>query len=145
MTRVGPSALCVFAKTPRAPAPSAAPAAAPPPSQRPAVPKVLEALDPVEWHRAVLAEMEMGDPSRCLPELVHLVEVFPDYLPGRFEMALAMRRLGRAQDAAAALREMLRRAERLDPDSVLDGPEAISLEFYLTSARSFLESAGGLP
>jgi len=149
MRRVGPQSLCVYAKSsPPAPRAAAAPAAeqeAPRAPKAPTVPPPLEALDPVEWHNAVLAELEAGDEDIARQELEQMVDVFPDYLPGLFEHALVLRRDGRLPAAAAILRELLRRAEGHDPAEMFQGPEPISLEFYVTSARSFLESAGGRP
>jgi len=148
MTRVGPAALCVYTKDAPGPAwhPVKAPAAEPQaPAMRPRkAPLPLEELDPVEWHRAVLAEMEAGNPVQGARELRLLVEAFPDYLPGLFEHALALRRCGQMEAAADILRELLRRSDGQELETTLKGPEPISLEFFVTSARSFLESAGGL-
>jgi DNA-binding SARP family transcriptional activator len=102
-------------------------------------------LDPVEWHRAILAELETGHAAQALQELQLLVEAHPAYLPGRFEHALALRRAGRSAAAADALRSLMDLATGRDLDEAIDGPEPLSLEFYVTSARSFLESAGGRP
>ena len=147
--RVGPSALCVYAKEkpltkalptdrPQAAPPAAAPAVKP-------TPLTDESLDPVEWHRAILAEMETGHAAQALQELQLLVEAHPAYLPGRFEHALALRRSGRSAAATASLQALMDLATGRDLDERIAGPEPLSLEFYVNSAHSFLESAGGRP
>jgi chemotaxis protein methyltransferase CheR len=151
--RVGPAALCVYAKSPASrvePAEAAgAPAPAPAQSPAPLKPKPVklqpEPLDPVDWHSAVLAEIETGHSAQALQELQLLVEHMPDYLPGLFEHALALRRVGKAEAAAESLRRLLRAAEGRDLSAVLRAPEPLSLEFYVNSARSFLDSLGDRP
>jgi chemotaxis protein methyltransferase CheR len=142
MARIGPAALCVYAKVADPAAQEAAPvraSAAPP--RRP-VPLAAAELDPVEWHRAVLAEMEAGSPQSGLAELEQLNRTFTDYLPGIFEHGLALRRVGRISEAASVLKVFLARAGGMNMGEILPGPEPISVEFYVNGARSFLESAG---
>jgi chemotaxis protein methyltransferase CheR len=147
--RVGPAALCVYEKTAdavpealREPALAAASSAVP--EAAPArAPLPLEPLDPVEWHRAILAEIETGHGPGALLELQTLVEEKPDYLPGLFEHALGLRRVGKPEAAAAVLRGLLKAADGRDPREIINGPEPLSLEFYVNSARSFLDSLGG--
>lgn len=142
--RVGPAALCVYEKL----GPDAAPAAAPPavapaPAAAAKAAPALEPMDPVEWHRAILAEMETGHVAQAMQELQLLVESAPDYLPGLFEHALALRRSGKDQAAAESLQRLLALARGRRLDEHVNGPEPLSLEFYVNSAQSFLESAGG--
>jgi chemotaxis protein methyltransferase CheR len=145
--RVGPAALCAYEKL--AVAPAVAVPAAPVPALVPApgpqaAPKALAALDPVEWHRAVLAELETGHSAQALQELQLMVESAPDYIPGLFEHALALRRSGKDQAAAASLQRLLKLAHGRALSEPVEGPEPLSLEFYVNSAHSFLDSAGGL-
>lgn len=143
--RIGPSALCVYQKL-QAPAPASAPAPAPSPAAVPAKPKAEPAvMDPVEWHRAYLAEREAGHAPQAVQELQLLVETEPEYLPGLFEHALAMRRSGKLAPAIASLKRLLHLAQGRSLDEVVAGPEPLSLEFYVSSARSFLESTGERP
>lgn len=145
MVRIGPSALCVYAKQEAMKSPEEPKVRAGSVQARPPVPLPAAELDPVEWHRAALAEMEVGSAERGLEELRQLAETFPDYLPGLFEHGLALRRSGRISEAAASLRVFLARAEGRAMEEILPGPEPISVEFYVNGALSFLESAGGQP
>lgn len=141
--RVGPPALCAYEKLPAASAAQTAPtAAAPAPAKAAPKPRLEAPMDPVEWHRAILAEQEQGRAGQALQELQLLVESAPDYLPGLFEHALALRRAGKDQAAAASLQRLLKLSAGRRLDEELDGPEPLSLEFYVNSAQSFLESAG---
>jgi chemotaxis protein methyltransferase CheR len=126
--RVGPAALCVFEKLPAiAPllGPEPAPVSAPEPP-RPARPAPLK-LDPVEWHGAVLAEFETGHGVQAMQELQLLVESEPDYLPGIFEHALALRRSGKNSAAAERLQQVLTLAQGRPLDEIVPGPEPLSL------------------
>jgi chemotaxis protein methyltransferase CheR len=142
--RIGPAALCAYAKLEAQPAPP--PASVPAPSA--VAPKRApepEPIDPVDWHSAVLAEVESGHPVTAMRELQLLVEQMPDYLPGLFEHALALRRGGNAAAAAASLQRLLAQAQGRGLDEIIRGPEPLSLEFYVNSARSFLDSLGDKP
>lgn len=142
--RIGPAALCAYAKVEALPAPPAAPA---PKAAAPAPKRALEPepIDPVDWHSAVLAEVESGHPVTAMRELQLLVEQMPEYLPGLFEHALALRRSGHPDAAAASLQRLLSLAQGRNLDELIRGPEPLSLEFYVNSARSFLDSLGDKP
>lgn len=143
--RVGPTALCVYEKLPEPSAPVAALAEAREPAPPPTVKPEALRLDPVDWHAAVLAEFEAGRPVQALRELQELVDQMPEYIPGLFEYAMALRRSGRREAAADSLRRVLELARGRDLAELLPAPEALSLEFYVSSAQSFLESFGARP
>jgi len=157
--RVGSAQICVFERlddnaTPEAAAPppvdSIAREAARALRQRIPVaprkkPEATEDLDleqAMDWHRAVLAQMESGDEAYALLELQALVEAFPNYLPGWFEHGLALNRRGQKALAAESLRRTLSLAKNLDPDEPVAGPEMLSLDFYVSNAGAFLQSLG---
>jgi hypothetical protein len=58
---------------------------------------------------------------------------------------MALRRSGRREAAADSLRRVLELARGRDLAELLPAPEALSLEFYVSSAQSFLESFGARP
>jgi chemotaxis protein methyltransferase CheR len=143
LKRIGPPALCIYAKdkaaAPRQPAPLRAASAAPsPPVKAPD-----EGQDPVAWHRRVLTLIEDGLRAAALKELGRLVHAHPDYLPGRFEHALALRRAGHGSAAAAELKALLAQVQGRGLAENVPGPEPLSLEFYVNSAHSFISSTGG--
>ena len=59
--------------------------------------------------------------------------------------ALALRRSGKSAAAADPLGRLLDLAQGRSMDELVPGPEPLSLEFYVNSARSFLESEGSRP
>ena len=145
LKRVGPSALCVYAKDPL-PAPRSAPpepaAASPVPAPAPAA-RPQPGDNPVDRHRRVLDLIDEGMRAAALKELDHLAHAHPDYIPGRFEHALALRRAGHAHAAESELKTLLAKVQGRSLDEEIDGPEPLSLEFYVNSARSFVSSTGG--
>jgi chemotaxis protein methyltransferase CheR len=156
--RVGPAHLCVFERL-DSPVEVAAAIAAPAPvaalpkaprrrAKAPVAPSVEQDLDPeqaVDWHRAVLAQLEAGEDSAALLELQALVEAFPRYLPGWFEHGLALNRRGQRLLAAESLRKTLRLSRGLDPAQIILGPEPLSVDFYVGNAEAFLQSLGDAP
>jgi chemotaxis protein methyltransferase CheR len=146
-TRIGPLALCVYAKDgPKAPDP--APEVRTPALEQaaaPAAPAPVPAMEsePVEWHRQALKLIEEGQRSAALKELERLVRAFPGYVPGRFELALALRRGGHSKAALAELKALLAQVAGRDMAEDVPGPEPLSMEFYVSSARSFISSSGG--
>jgi chemotaxis protein methyltransferase CheR len=151
--RVGPAHLCVFERADNVAQPSPPVLAAPPvkPLRRApkAVPQAVqptaEDLDPeqaVDWHRAILAQVEAGEGDAAMLELQALVEGFPNYLPGWFEHGLALNRRGQRELAAESLRKTLRLSRGMDPAQVIPGPEPLSVDFYVGNAEAFLQSLG---
>jgi chemotaxis protein methyltransferase CheR len=150
--RIGPPALCVYAKDlpppPRHGRNAAELADLPPAPRRPPPPPVKlladgAQADPVAWHGSILAQIEQGLRAGALKELAHLVERHPDYLPGRFEHALALRRAGHGFAAAVELKKILDQVKGRSLDEMVPGPEPLSLEYYVNSAQSFISSSGG--
>jgi chemotaxis protein methyltransferase CheR len=156
--RVGSAQLCVFERLTEeveaeaAPAPSIAKEALSTLRQRsasskPAVkmPEPVAAYDldqAMDWHRAVMAQLESGDEGAALLELQALVEAFPAYLPGWFEHGLALNRRGQKALAADSMRQTLILARHLDLSEPVPGPELLSLDFYVSNAAAFLQSLG---
>jgi chemotaxis protein methyltransferase CheR len=156
--RVGSAQLCVFerlaeeAEAAPPPAPSIAKEALSSLKQRVASVKPAAKLpEPVavydldqamDWHRAVMAQLESGDEGAALLELQALVEAFPSYLPGWFEHGLALNRRGQKALAADSMRRTLLLARDLDLSEPVPGPELLSLDFYVSNAAAFLQSLG---
>ena len=150
--RVGPGPICAYAKD--GPAPALAPAPAPalrPKEHRPAphpLPNARPqpqppAQGPARWHESILAEMEHGHRAGALKELARLCDAHPQYLPGRFEHGLALRRAGHLAAAVREMNALLALAEGRDLGEAVAGPETLSLEYYVTSAGNFIDSQGG--
>jgi chemotaxis protein methyltransferase CheR len=144
--RVGPGPICAYAKD------GAAAVASPPPRHpepRPAPRPLLKpkpaqvAEGPARWHEAILAKIEQGHRAAALKELAQLCAAHPGYLPGRFEHGLALRRAGHLSAAVREMNALLTLADGRDPDEAVDGPETLSLEYYVTSASNFVDSQGG--
>ncbi|HXC64627.1 MAG TPA: CheR family methyltransferase [bacterium] len=148
--RVGPGPICAYAKD--GPAPARAPEPAPhPPERRPAPRPALKsepapqplAQGPARWHESILAEMEHGHRAGALKELARLCDAHPQYLPGRFEHGLALRRAGHLAAAVREMSALLALADGRDLGEAVAGPETLSLEYYVTSAGNFIDSQGG--
>ncbi len=129
-----PPARVRAAESPRAPVPARRPVAAPAPA--PAV----EAPPPVpsRLHLTALERIEAGDEAGATAVLEALVRQSPDYLPGLLELALLWERSGARQAAVPLMRTLRSRAERLPPDQLVDGPEALPARFYQASADAYL-------
>ena len=117
------------ARTPPPPLPT------PPPSRR--LPRAL-APEPVALHLRALVLIERGDRQTAEKTLTELTAKVPDYVPGLLERALLHVRLGQRAAAAALMREVLRRTEKLPADELLPGPEPLPVSFYRDSAQTFL-------
>lgn len=113
---------------------------APPPPLKP--PKPLP-FDPVGLHVQALEHIESGAIKRALADLEELSRKAPDYLPALLERALLLKRSGERTAAAQLMREVLRRAEALLPDQVVQGPEPLLASFYRESAVAYLRGTGG--
>jgi chemotaxis protein methyltransferase CheR len=96
----------------------------------------------VDWHRAVLALLDLGRMDQAIADLDALLERFPQYLPGYFEHGLALSRHGQKERAVASLGRVLELARRWDPRHPVPGPEALSLDFYVSNAEAFIQSQG---
>jgi chemotaxis protein methyltransferase CheR len=109
---------------PRVPAPAPVAAAAPP--------------EPSRLHLTALERIEEGDEAGATAVLEALVRQAPDYLPGLLELALLRERSGAREAAVPLMRTLRSRAERLPPDQLVDGPEALPARFYQASADAYL-------
>lgn len=121
--------------------PKAAPAAVAAPLQR-EKPAPQAAFDFKSAHLAALELAEGGDEARALEKFFELRVKAPDYLPGLFDLALALSRKGAKREAAATLESLLDAARGRDLEEVVDAPEPVSLIFYVSSAQTFLERYG---
>ncbi|MCE9671925.1 methyltransferase domain-containing protein [Myxococcus stipitatus] len=113
------------ARRPRLAVPEQAPTAAPPPT-------------PARLHLQALERIEEGDVEGASSVLESLVRQAPDYLPGLLELALLRERSGAREAAVPLMRALRTRAERLPPDHLVDGPEALPARFYQASADAYL-------
>ncbi|HEY2031344.1 MAG TPA: CheR family methyltransferase [Myxococcales bacterium] len=120
--------------------PKAVPKLAVPPPVKP--PKPLP-FDPIALHVRALEQIESGELKRALADLEELSRKAPDYLPALLERALLLKRGGERTAAAQLMREVLRRAEALLPDQVVQGPEPLLASFYRESAVAYLRGTGG--
>jgi chemotaxis protein methyltransferase CheR len=145
--RVGPGPICAYAKDGPAAAAPEPPPREPRPAPRPlpkAVPEPQPAAQgPARWHESILADMEHGHRAGALKELARLCEAHPQYLPGRFEHGLALRRAGHLAAAVREMNALLALAEGRELEEAIAGPETLSLEYYVTSAGNFIDSQGG--
>ena len=99
--------------------------------------------EPVPLHLRALVHIERGQRAVAEKALAELARAVPDYLPGILERALLHGRNGERTQAAALMREVLRRTEKLPPDELLAGPELLPVRFYRESAEAFLGQRGG--
>jgi chemotaxis methyl-accepting protein methylase len=110
----------------------------PPP---PAMPR-RQPVVPVPLHLQALEHIESGDPRVAQAELENLSKLAPDYLPALLERALLHQREGEKIAAAKLMREVLRRAEALLPEEIVEGPEPLPARFYRDAAVTMLRGAG---
>ncbi|WP_164009345.1 CheR family methyltransferase [Pyxidicoccus trucidator] len=116
------------------------------PARRPVAPpapvaaRVVAAPPPVpsRLHLNALERIEEGDEAGAMAVLEALVRQSPDYLPGLLELALLRERSGSREAAVPLMRTLRSRAERLPPDQLVDGPEALPARFYQASADAYL-------
>jgi chemotaxis methyl-accepting protein methylase len=148
MRQVGSARLCVFERLAKD-LPVAAPKRPLPPLPaliRPRLAKLpAPEQDPemaIDWHRGIMAQLELNRVDAAILELQYLVEAFPQYLPGWFEQGLALSRYGQLEQAAHSLRQVLSLARGRNSSQVVAGPEALSLDFYVSNAEAFLNSQG---
>ncbi|WNZ66158.1 hypothetical protein QEG98_33150 [Myxococcus sp. MxC21-1] len=59
-------------------------------------------------------------------------------MPGLLELALLRERSGAREGAVPLMRALRSRAERLPPDQLVEGPEALPARFYQASADAYL-------
>jgi SAM-dependent methyltransferase len=100
----------------------------------PAVPEQALAL-----HRNALMWIEIGGRSSADKALAELNRVYPAYVPGILERALAHARRGDAAGAANWMTEVLKRTEGLPDDQIVVGLDELPVAFYRDTARTYLE------
>ena len=93
-------------------------------------------------HVQALEHIESGNPHVAQAELETLSKLAPDYLPALLERALLHQRAGEKTLAATLMREVLRRAEALLPEEIVEGPEPLPARFYRDAAMTMLRGAG---
>lgn len=103
------------------------------------------AFDAKAAHVAALEMMEAGLEADALGKLFELRVKAPAYLPGLFDLGMALSRKGAKREAAATLESLLEAARGRDLEELVDAPEPVSLIFYVTSAQTFLERFGKNP
>ncbi|NMO22850.1 methyltransferase domain-containing protein [Pyxidicoccus fallax] len=138
---LGPGESAKPSPRPRVAVGARAPVAAP--VARPAAPapvRVVQAVPPApsRVHLSALERIEEGDEVGATAVLEALVRQSPDYLPGLLELALLRERSGAREAAVPLMRALRSRAERLPPDQLVDGPEALPARFYQASADAYL-------
>ncbi len=104
-----------------------------PMKQAPAVPEQALAL-----HRNALMWIEMGGRGSADKALAELNRVYPEYVPGILERALAHARKGDSAGAAKWMTEVMKRVEGLPDDQIVVGLEELPVAFYRDTARTFL-------
>ncbi|WP_434347715.1 CheR family methyltransferase [Myxococcus virescens] len=118
-----------------------------PPSRRPVAPLMPVVArevpaapppPPTRLHLNALERIEEGDEVGASSVLEALVRQAPDYLPGLLELALLRERSGAREGAVPLMRALRSRAERLPPDQLVEGPEALPARFYQASADAYL-------
>ena len=112
-----------------------------PPARLP--PPRLQPLEPVALHLRALVHVERGERRLAESALGDLVRLVPDYLPGLLERALSHVRQGEQKAAAALMREVLARADKLPGAQLLAGPEELPVSFYRDAAQTFLRGLRG--
>ena len=118
-TTLAPVAAVIAAKTPPAP---------------PAVPEQALAL-----HKSVLMWIEIGGRGSAEKALTELNRVYPDYVPGILERALAHVRKGDVVGALKWMTEVLNRVEGMPADKIIVGLEELPVAFYRETARLYLD------
>jgi len=114
------------------PAATVIPTKAPPPP--PVVPEQALAL-----HKSVLMWIEIGGRGSAEKALTELNRMYPDYVPGILERALAHVRKGDAAGAVKWMTEVLRRVEGMPDDKIIIGLEELPVGFYRETARQYLD------
>jgi chemotaxis methyl-accepting protein methylase len=135
----GQPELQIFRRATSAPAKKARRAAEPIPTPK-YVPRVLPP-EPVAIHLRALVHIERGDKKVAERELNDLTRQVPDYVPGILERALLHVRMGEKTAASTLMREVLRRTDKLPGDEMLPGPEPLPVSFYRESAQTFLRGS----
>jgi chemotaxis methyl-accepting protein methylase len=139
--RADSSGLNIFERLPPEEAKSARP------SLRPSVrapPKASASWRAESWDAAIalhlraLVFIERGQRSSAEKMLSELRGVAPDYLPGIFEQALLHVRAGDRHRASAAMDDLLRRCEGIPDETMVPGPESLSIEYYRLAARTYV-------
>jgi chemotaxis protein methyltransferase CheR len=148
---IGPRELGAYVRHPAgaAPAPAQPPAPSPPPRPRPRTgetggpPPVAEPLaDPVKVHLEAIHLIEarrFGEAEALLGTLAGGA----GYVPALLELALLAERRGRPARAAELATRVLELLAGRDPDDDVTGPEPLPVQYYTTSASTFLARLRG--
>lgn len=113
---------------------------APPATPLPA-PRGVPPPEPVALHLHALRHIERGERQVADHALGELCRLVPDYVPGLVEHALLKLRNGEQTAAAALMRQVLRRLDKLPADELVPGPEPLPVGFYRESAGNCLRGA----
>ena len=105
-----------------------------PPPVAPVVPEQALAL-----HKSALMWIEIGGRGSAEKALVELNRVYPDYVPGILERALAHVRKGDSAGAVKWMMEVVKRIEGMPDDKLIVGLEELPVGFYRETARHYLE------
>jgi hypothetical protein len=89
-------------------------------------------------HRNALMWIEMGGRGSADKALAELNRVYPEYVPGILERALAHARKGDAAGAAKWMTEVMKRVDGLPDDQIIAGLEDLPVAFYRETARTYL-------
>jgi chemotaxis methyl-accepting protein methylase len=135
----GPAQLAAYARAPK----SIATPAPTPTFVRATPPALAEpSFDPIEVHVRALHCLETGARDEARRLLDGLLSRVPRYLPALLERALLDARAGDRARASRRMQELLAALDALPEGSLVEGPEALSVEYYRAAARAFLGNEG---
>jgi SAM-dependent methyltransferase len=109
-----------------------------PPAWAPPAPRGVPPPEPVVLHLRALRHIERGERQVADQALAELCRLVPGYVPGLVEHALLKLRNGEQTAAAALMREVLRRLDKLPAEELVPGPEPLPVGFYRESAGNCL-------
>ena len=112
--------------------------ALPPPLARPEATPPRCPAEAVARHVEALGLVERGDRARARAVLEELAKKAPDYVPGLFERALLLHRLGERKEATGLARRVLEGLAHRADDEVVAAPEPLPVAYYRQAARALL-------
>ncbi len=140
----GHSGMQLFRRLPQAAAPKRREKAAVPAAEPRELPKPsVSAAAPLELHLKVLRHRERGEEEKAGRTLSEIAARHPDYLPGRLEWALWLRRQRREAEARAEMRCIAGACAGRDPQERVEGLMTVPLGYLLASAKAYLQNPGG--